>query len=95
MKDIYLQTFQDDVEKIYKTLLTNDKKTLNNHINNKTDLFDRFWNSLNKNQKTLYESFDKELSNEQLLMEESIYVFALKKGMAIGYDVAKSFLSKD
>ena len=47
--------------------------------------------SLNDEQKNKYREFEFVLNEETVENEEEIYLFALKKGLLMGLEVAKSF----
>lgn len=87
MRELFLQGFTDDLETIEKRVrkgnLFDNKKALEIH--------DIFWDSLDVEQKDKYRNFEMVLGEERLIIEENIYLFALKKGIAMGYEIAKQF----
>jgi len=80
MKDLFLETFMEDLQKIYNSasdLHKNEKRNLKIH--------DKFWNSLSAEQKDKFRDFEQVLREEDYIMQEEIYVYALKKGIALGF----------
>ena len=89
MRDLFLQCFDQDLENIGKSIAKKDKDGFSEEKFLK--VHDDFWNSLNNEQKEKYRELEMALGEERLLVEESIYLYALKKGFAMGYEIAKEF----
>ena len=89
MKNLFLQCFDQDLEIIGKkyigenSVLYKERETLKAH--------DNFWDTLSDKQKEKYREFEMLLGEERLISEENIYLYALKKGFAMGYEVGKEF----
>lgn len=89
MKDLFLQGFNEDLEKLEKIIKTERDKRVNNVESMR--IHDEFWNSLNKEQKEKFRAFEIVLGEEALISQENTYLFALKKGFAMGYEISKEF----
>lgn len=87
MKKLFLQNFDKDLELIGRIIEKEKKQSFNER--RAMQIHDDFWNSLNEEQKEKYQKFEMVLGEEDLITEESIYLFAIKKGFAMGYEVAK------
>ena len=87
MKDLFLQGFDRDLEKISE-IIKNDACKKVNDIE-AMRIHDDFWDSLNDKQKDKYREFEMVLGQERLTSEENIYLFALKKGFVMGYELAR------
>lgn len=57
-------------------------------------IYTNFWESLSDEQKQKYCEFEKVLFKDDLEYDKLIYKYALKKGLAIGFMVAKLVLSE-
>ena len=94
MKDIFLETFDEDMQKICNEKNKKCENSYNKTREQNLRIHDEFWNSLDDEQKNKYRDFENILYSENLETEEEIYIFALKKGIAIGFEVGKSFYNK-
>lgn len=89
MKNLFLQSFDQDLEEIGKLIAVERNKIIDNK--KALEIHDIFWDSLDLEQKDKYRNFEMVLGEERLIIEENIYLFALKKGIAMGYEIAKQF----
>ena len=89
MKNLFLQCFDQDLEKVEKLISAERYKTFDEKKALK--IHDDLWNSLNDNQKEKYRELEMVLGEERLISEEKIYLYALKKGFAMGYEISKEF----
>lgn len=90
MKELFLQTFVEDMQKICDGKLAKNVKYETKN-QKRLKIHDEFWESLNDEQKNKYREFEFVLNEETVENEEEIYLFALKKGLLMGLEVAKSF----
>lgn len=87
MKELFLQSFNDDLEKIGELVADERKQKFDEKKAMK--IHDDFWKSLDEKQKEKYRAFEIVLGEETLITEENIYLFALKKGFVMGYELAR------
>ena len=91
MRELFLESFCDDADKVYKERLKSCDKEFNEYREKASKIFDEFWETLTKEQQGKYREFELEHGAEQVIINEDLYAYALKKGMAIGFEIGKSF----
>lgn len=79
MREIFLETYLEDAQKVYNKVA----EKLDNEENMK--IHDEFWNSLNREQQDKFRKFEMVLASEHVATQEEIYIYALKKGIAMGF----------
>lgn len=91
MRELFLENFCEDADKVYKERLKSRDKEFSKCRDNASKIFDEFWATLTKEQQKKYREFEFEYGTEQVIINEDLYAYALKKGMAIGFDIGRSF----
>lgn len=91
MREIFLESYLDDVQKAYNDGVKNVSEEYKKKKVEAEKVYDEFWNMLNKEQQDKYRQVEIALGEVHDFEDEDVYVFALKKGMAIGFEIGKSF----
>ena len=89
MREFFVEMFNNDLQNIYqdgeahRNIATKKRKEQNKE-------HDEFWSSLNDDQKNKFRTFELVLAEENIQFQEDIYIFALKKGIAIDVTVGST-----
>lgn len=91
MREIFLERFFDDLQKIIDERIEEKDEEYNIKRKEQDEAFEAFLRSLTEEQRAKYKEYELLYEEERLILEEDLYIYALKKGMAMGIDVGKSF----
>ena len=91
MREIFLESFNDDTQKVFERTTKDNNEEYKKKSEEAYKLSEEFWAMLTKEQQDKYREFEIAKGEEQVIEEEDLYVYALKKGMAIGFEIGKSF----
>lgn len=91
MREIFLERFFEDLQKVIDERVEENDEEYNIKRKEQDKCFESFFNSLTKEQRKKYREYEMLFEEERLILEEDLYIYALKKGIAMGIDVGKSF----
>ena len=91
MREIFLERFFEDLQKVIDEREEKNDEEYNTKRKEQDKVFEEFFSSLTKEQRKKYKEYELLYEEERLILEEDLYIFALKKGMAMGIEVGKSF----
>lgn len=91
MREIFLESFLDDTQKVFEERLKSNDEYYNKTKDKAYKLSEEFWNILTKEQQDKYREFEIAKGAEQVILDEDLYAYAIKKGMAIGFEIGRSF----
>lgn len=91
MRDIFLESYVEDVQKAYTEGLKNGSEEYKKKKAEADKIYDEFWDMLSKEQREKYRDMEIALGVAHDIEDEDVYVFALKKGIAMGIEIAKKF----
>ena len=91
MREIFLESFNDDIQKVFVGTTKDNNEEYKKKSEEAYKLSEEFWAMLTNEQQDKYREFEIAKGEEQVIEEEDLYVYALKKGMAIGFEIGKSF----
>ena len=91
MRDIFLESYVEDVQKAYTEGLKNGSEEYKKKKAEADKIYDEFWDMLSKEQREKYRDMEIALGVAHDIEDEDVYVFTLKKGIAMGIEIAKKF----
>ena len=90
MYDIFEEMFVNDINSDNFSQMARKNK----NVEKDDKIYHIFWDSLSDEQKQKYCEFEKVLFKDDLENEKAIYNYALKKGLVLGFSIAKLVLSE-
>ena len=91
MREIFLERFFEDLQKVIDEREEKNDEEYNIKRKEQDKVLEEFLSSLTKEQRKKYKEYETLFEEERLILEEDLYIYALKKGMAMGIEVGKSF----
>lgn len=91
MREVFLESYAEDVQKAYTEGLKNGSEEYMKKKAEADKIYDEFWAMLNKEQREKYRDMEIALGVAHDIEDEDVYVFALKKGIAIGFEIGKIY----
>ena len=85
MTNFIFTLYCNDIDEIESYAKRHKRTYSKQQIEDKLRIHDDFWNSLNERQKKLFLSFEKQLGEEALFYNETVYAFAFQKGLLVGF----------
>ena len=91
MREIFLESYISDAQKAYEEGLKNGSEEYKKKKAVADKISDEFWAMLNKEQQDKYREVEIAISAAHDIEDEDVYVYTLKKGIAMGIEIAKKF----
>lgn len=91
MREIFLESFYNDERNIFEETQKNNDQQYNEKKEETHKLLQELWAMLTKEQQEKYMEFEFAQGVEKAIIDENLYIYALKKGMAIGFEIARCF----
>ena len=91
MREVFLESYVEDVQKAYTEGLKNGSEEYKNKKAEAEKIHDEFWDMLSKEQQDKYRELEFAMGAEHDIEDEDVYIFTLKKGIAMGIEIAKKF----